>query len=195
MTVETSSKEPKLPRGSHSAKLVAMFLALATVLISVIWFGFPVAKRMCLKAVGDVLLEGFGPGASDYAIPLVSDFELCRTSSKTRFIHGPNRETGPNSSSHIWVDFDVRELGCNETYIVCHQEGIDHESSTEPGWWIIDTLKLERYGPLDKQGYKTQLTELGATKPIPIYDTPKSSGDVRRFKKKMKAGRNEGVTH
>lgn len=157
---KAADHRPQTPKRHPSRRLVVLYIVSAVLLPAALWFGFPIAKRMYLNMLGDVLLEGFGPGASDYSVSLINDFKLGRTSSKTRSIVGPSRETGPMSSSQIWVDFDVQELGWDEIYIVCRQGIIDAEPTTKPGWWIVDTVNHKRYGPFTEKEFRDELVRL-----------------------------------
>lgn len=150
--------------------LTVVLIAIATGGVVVgCYCSIPAFTRALATKLGDILLDGFGPGASDYSFQLIDEFGLIRTSSRSRMVFGPSHQTGPESGSQIWVDADVTRLGWNDRYIVCFQSPSELAVEDQvSGWWIVDAKALGQYGPFTEDAYRAMLQELGIDPPIQV---------------------------
>jgi hypothetical protein len=132
-----------------------------------------------LRLWNDVM-KGAGPGKSDYSVEICNGFHLGRSSLYHRGITGPERQLiDPAKRSYLtnsWVDNDVTRVGWDDRFIVCYQHGSPDAEEPTSGWWIIDTIARQRYGPYDEQAYRSKLKELNLHEAIPVAPTPAWSG-------------------
>jgi len=122
----------------------------------------------CREMIGAALISG--PGSADYSLPLPGGLALDRSSGKRHVIgwidgaaddHVAKRDLYGVADSAVLIDADVTALGWNERYIVCEQSLSDLARDPTTGWWIIDTEKHERVGPLVHDEFLRQVARAG----------------------------------
>ena len=127
------------------------------------------------------------PGHADYSFKVVGDYELFRRCYECRSLYGPGPEDFDTPQHITWairiVNEDVVRIGWDKRFIVCCQNTTPHTEEQSLVFWVIDMESRQRQGPLDEEEYPALLMELGASEPIRLHDTPRSSWDVRTFKK------------
>lgn len=147
-----------------------VIVAVATFIIA-LGKALPAMKDYVARRLGDVILDGFGPASTDYSFKLVNGFSLFRSSSISRSVIGPVRSTGPHSETEFWVDPDVTYLGWNNRFIICFQDSsaLSPRDAGICGWWILDTLSLSRYGPLEEDEFLQKAQELGIGQTVEVH--------------------------
>src|SRR5262249_44420899 len=76
------------------------------------------------------------------------------------------------------VGSDVTALGWDSRFIICEQTERDAESTQRPArqpslcsWWVVDTVKQKRFGPVAQTDLPRIAEELRICPPIRVYHT------------------------
>jgi hypothetical protein len=122
----------------------------------------------CRDLVGSCLI--YGPGSADYGYPLVGGLSLVRSSARGRAVcwfdedcakYERERSEYGEDQGCVLIDNDVTHLGWDNRFIVCHQANSPQAHERRSGWWIVDTRKRRRYGPMSRSRFESEITSLG----------------------------------
>lgn len=144
-------------------------------LISVAIFFIVLLALAAASTFFDYLIAAAGPGQSDHTkfSPITGGFVL--------YDGGRGRRSIFKQRSGISVRWDVRKLGWNDRFIVCHRYGpTDDGTSQFPSgppaweWWIIDVTQMRLLGPLDDSEYAASRHALGIAPDFVVHDLGRS---------------------
>lgn len=131
---------------------------------------------ICVLFCISLMLVGcIGPGISDYAYDVGTDYELVRSSAHQISI----RPQDGNNVTWPKIEPKVVEIAWNERYVAAKQLGLKRRSENDSymipdesitNYWILDTIEHVLYGEYDLSAFNQKMEELGLSNTLILKD-------------------------